>query len=149
MQHQSNYSHYTHTCTPVLIFVLALLSPRSLLPHVSARGPGHPGHDQRDLVSWQGRPLLHHQPDVLARTCQVPHPGHPLPDGMHHLRHQLQRQPGGHQQHGTHVGVQISWILIQWGQKHTHAATDTNIQNHQYDPDATSSASHRALFSFS
>uniref|UniRef100_A0A8D2ZIK6 Fibronectin type III domain containing 7a n=1 Tax=Scophthalmus maximus TaxID=52904 RepID=A0A8D2ZIK6_SCOMX len=48
-----------------------------------------------------------------ARTCQVPHSGHPLPDGMHHLQHQLQRPPGSHQQHGTQVRVQISGILFQ------------------------------------
>lgn len=92
---------------------------RSLLSHVCECHPGHASYDQCDLVSWPRSSFLHHHPDVLTRTCQVPHSGHPLPDGMHHLWHQLQRQLGIYQPHRTQVRVQISWILIKWERIHT------------------------------
>lgn len=50
----------------------------------------------------------------------MPHSRHPLPDGVHHLWNQLQRQPGSNQQHRTEVRVQISWILFQWGSINTN-----------------------------
>lgn len=93
---------------------------RSLLPIDCKRHPGYPGYDQPDLVARNRRRLLHSHPDVPTRGSQMSHSRHSLPDGLHHLWHQLQRPTGRHQQHGIQVPVPISRILIQWEWIHTH-----------------------------
>lgn len=121
LRHQLKHCHCRclHAVQDLSMFSFALLK-RTLLPSVCQFEPGHPGYDQRDLVTWQWRALLHHHSDIVTRTRKVPHSGHPLPDGMHHLRHQIHHWPWGHQQLGTQIRVQIRWILIQWGKIYTY-----------------------------
>lgn len=85
---------------------------RALLPDESYGGSGDSGNDQCLMVSRQRDPFICHISDIITWSCPLPHPGLPLPHGMHHLWHQLQCQPGSHQQHWTQVRVQISWIFI-------------------------------------
>lgn len=87
---------------------------RSLLPRLCECEPGHPGYDQCHLVTGRWSSLLRRLTDLPTWPREMPHLGQPLPDGMHHLWHQLQRLPGGHQQHGAHLTVHLSRLFVQW-----------------------------------
>lgn len=96
-----------HPSTPLVLH-------SALLPQHLGCGSGDPGHVQCLMVSWHRSGLLHHNVDILAGPRPLPHPGLPLHDGMHHLRHQLHYLHGGLQSLRPHGQLLLPRLCIQW-----------------------------------